>query len=202
MEFVHVVDNVIPTDVCNSVIEKFKTDIHKHQGKLGTGHLNLNIKKCTDLHILKREDWTDITNLLSTYLALGLNKYFKHIENNIFKDVKLQVLEQVFGDNISCTGFQVQKYGEGDHFYWHTDDAYDSKRLLAFIMYLNTVDIENGGATEFLNSKIIHPKEGSILFFPSTWSYIHRGNVVKCGEKYIVTGFIQSNLKLCEDLST
>ena len=200
MEYVHKVNNILPSNFCKSIIEKFEVDNEKHQGQLGRGHINLNIKKTLDLHIANRKDWDYITDPIGKYLANGLQEYFGYIENQVFKENGLQIIEKIFGDNINCTGFQIQKYQKGDYFYWHTDDAHDSKRLLAFIIYLNTIPDENGGTTDFLNGKVIHPEEGSILFFPATWSYIHRGKALKSGEKYIITGFIkQSNLKFYPD---
>jgi len=199
-DFIKIVYDSIPSDLCRDIIEKFNTDPELHQGKLGPGLLNTNMKDTTDLHIMHRDDWKDITNLLVKHLADSLQEYFKYIEKNVFGDKNLKILSKIFGDNISYTGFQVQRYKSGGAFNWHTDDAYNSKRLLAFIWYLNTVDVESGGSTDFLNGKSVQPKEGSILFFPATWSYIHRGNVVTKGEKYIITGFItQSNLKICNE---
>jgi len=200
MEFVHVIKNILPSNFCKSIIDKFEVDNDKHQGILGRGHINLNIKKTLDLHIANRTDWDYITDPLGKYLANGLQKYFLYLENQVFKGKGLQIVEKIFGDNINCTGFQIQKYEKDDHFYWHTDDAPDSKRLLAFIIYLNTVPDENDGTTDFLNGKSIQPEEGSILIFPATWSYVHRGKALKSGKKYIITGFIrQSNLKLCKE---
>lgn len=203
MEFVDVIENILPSQLCKQIIDRFNPDTQKHQGKLGPGITNFDIKNSIDLHIANREDWSDITNVLAKHLAVGLQEYFKYIESRVLYDKNLNILGKIFGDNINCTGYQIQKYEKGCKFEWHTDDAHDSKRLLAFIMYLNTVPVENGGSTDFLNGKSIQPKEGSILFFPATWSYLHRGNVIKSGEKYIITGFIvQSNLKICDKSST
>lgn len=200
MDFIHKIDNLVPSDLCKSIIEKFKVDHAKHQGKVGPGIVKLNIKNSTDLHIGNREDWKELVDPLVKILAEGLQQYFIHIENHILVTKNLEIFSKIFGNNIQTTGFQVQCYETGGVFNWHTDDSYQSKRLLAFIMYLNTVDSQNGGSTEFLNNKHIYPTEGSILFFPATWSYIHRGNVLKSGEKYIISGFIeQSNLKNCNE---
>jgi hypothetical protein len=199
MEFVHVIKNILPSNFCKSIIDKFEVDNDKHQGRLGLGYVNLNIKKTLDLHIGNRKDWDYITDPLGKYLANGLQEYFLYLENQVFKGKGLKIVEKIFGDNIKASGFQIQKYEKDDHFYWHTDDSSVEKRLLAYIIYLNTVPKENGGSTDFLNGKSIQPEEGSILIFPSTWSYVHRGKALKSGEKYIITGFIvQSNLKVYE----
>jgi hypothetical protein len=55
---------------------------------------------------------------------------------------------------------------------------------------LNDVPVEHGGCTEFLMGKKIQPKKGTLLFFPATWNYIHRGKKLEKGNKYIATGFV------------
>jgi hypothetical protein len=95
-------------------------------------------------------------------------------------------MRQKFSQNIDVSGFQIQKYNVGDFFDWHIDDTVGSKRLLAFLMYLN----DNDSCTEFLNGKVCKPETGKILFFPATWTYTHRGQKIKQGIKYIISGFI------------
>jgi hypothetical protein len=60
-------------------------------------------------------------------------------------------------------------------------------RMLAFIWYLN--DVHEGGETEFLKGKVT-PKRGSLLIFPCSWTYLHKGNVPVSNNKYIITGWI------------
>ena len=48
---------------------------------------------------------------------------------------------------------------------------------------------DSGGWTEFIDGTRIQPKVGSILLFPATWTYVHRGYPTKV-PKYIVTGWI------------
>jgi hypothetical protein len=203
MEFVRVINNALPIELCKDIIDKFETDSRKKPGTVNIDIVNRDIKKSTDLRITNFDDWRQLRSYVAQYLMKALQVYFKEIENNVFRGLDLNIISGIFGKNIIPSGFQIQKYNSTGKFEWHTDDAHDSKRLLAYIMYLNTVPVENGGSTDFLNGKSIQPKEGSVLIFPATWSYIHRGNVIKSGEKYIITGFIvQSNLKICDKSST
>ena len=199
MEFVRVIENALPNELCKDIIDNFETDPRKNPGIIGNDIVNRDIKKSTDLHISYFDDWIQLRCRVTEYLTNALRVYFNEIEKNVFRDVELNIISRIFGKNITASGFQIQKYSATGKFVWHTDDSSVEKRLLAYIIYLNTVPKENGGSTDFLNGKSIQPKEGSILLFPSTWSYIHRGNVLKSGEKYIITGFIvQSNLKVYE----
>ena len=55
-------------------------------------------------------------------------------------------------------------------------------------MYLNTLDYNEGGITEFINGRKIKPDIGKILIFPSNWSFVHRGQEVKSKViKYTIT---------------
>jgi hypothetical protein len=55
---------------------------------------------------------------------------------------------------------------------------------------------ENEACTEFLNGKKIKPEPGKIVFFPTTWTYAHRGQPIEKGNKYIVTGFIYTDIDM------
>jgi len=66
-------------------------------------------------------------------------------------------------------------------------------RIITFIWYLNNV--EEGGETLFEDFKI-KPMEGSLLFFPATWTYPHSGAMPTSNDKYIITGWIYNKVKL------
>ena len=90
---------------------------------------------------------------------------------------------------ISC---KIQKTlpGEGYHI-WHCEkDPTESRRVLAWMLYLN--DVEEGGETEFLHQKLRYlPKKGDFLVWPASFTHLHRGNPPLSGEKYIVTGWYE-----------
>ena len=67
---------------------------------------------------------------------------------------------------------------------------YDSaRRFLVLFVYLN--DVEKGGETEFVSLDLqVSPECGKVLVFPSTWEYIHRGNVPVDQPKYILGGYL------------
>ena len=96
---------------------------------------------------------------------------------------------------------QIQKYKqeEGGYPKWHVDqsgidtaDPSKSARILAWLVYCNTV--EDGGETEFyyLNKKV-KPEKGKIVIFPADFPFVHRGNVPIDAHKYIVTGWYRWN---------
>jgi Rps23 Pro-64 3,4-dihydroxylase Tpa1-like proline 4-hydroxylase len=79
----------------------------------------------------------------------------------------------------------------GGFYRWHHDSIFTAHvRILTYIFYLNDVPVEHGGCTEFLMGKKIQPKKGTLILFPATWTYIHRGKKLEKGNKYIATGFV------------
>tara|TARA_B100000700_G_C14862306_1_gene769263 strand:- start:629 stop:1054 length:426 start_codon:yes stop_codon:yes gene_type:complete len=74
---------------------------------------------------------------------------------------------------------------------FHSDvnDVNSAKRFLAIVCYLN--DDFSGGETYFPKYNMKTEVEtGSVVFFPSTWNYLHKGNPVTDGyAKYILGTF-------------
>jgi hypothetical protein len=95
---------------------------------------------------------------------------------------------------LSIQDSKVQKTipGQGYHV-WHHEHGTGGRahrRLLAFSLYLNTVD--EGGETEFLYQTVrFKPIAGQLLIWPAYFTHAHRGNQPLSGEKYIVTGWIE-----------
>ncbi len=75
---------------------------------------------------------------------------------------------------------------------FHTDvtDIESAKRFLSIICYLN--DEFEGGETIFPQFGLqVKPQKGTVLLFPCTWSYLHKGNPATDGyAKYILGSFL------------
>jgi hypothetical protein len=195
MDFINVVENAIPPDYCKHLIDKYEKTPGKHQGCLGVGKVDTSVKKTTDLHPGQYIEWNEDCVKIDTYIGDSVVKYIEYLKRTVF-DGDDFILRKMFEctDVLEPTGIQIQRYTPGEYFNWHCDDAFGKKRLIAYIIYLNSMNEDDGGRTQFLHGKNIIPKVGSILFFPSTWSYIHRGESVRNGKKYIITGFINEVL--------
>lgn len=82
--------------------------------------------------------------------------------------------------------------GQGFHAF-HAEDGSlgTNRRLLASMMYLNTV--EEGGETEFLyQHKRYKPIKGRVLIWPAGFTHTHRGLPPLSGEKFISTSWIEN----------
>ena len=87
---------------------------------------------------------------------------------------------------------RIKRYRMGrGNFLDHVDvGSYDSAmRFLVLFVYLN--DVEEGGETEFPELDLtVTPKCGTMLLFPSTWTYLHRGNTPISNDKYILGSYL------------
>ena len=86
--------------------------------------------------------------------------------------------------------YNFQKYdGEDDGYKeWHCEhgaDDYSSRRILAWMFYLNNAK----SGTEFKRYPTVQGKRGRCVIWPSAWTHIHRG-VANKGLKYIATGWV------------
>ena len=189
MEYVYEYKSQLTSDFCKHIIKEFENDPNKYAGRLGNDSVNINIKKTTDLVLNERTLHKEFVHL-DMALRSGTDEYMNYIINDVGKGAENN-FQEIFNRCFAPTCYQMQKYGVGDHFNWHIDDRHKSKRFIAFIIYLNTLDPDSGGETQFWNGKSIRPIEGNILFFPATWNYVHRGAEVKKGFKYILTGFYE-----------
>ena len=190
MDYLYIAKNAIPPDFCERIIAKFEESPHTHIGCCGVGVVVDKLKRTIDLHPNSLPEWYDDVKKIDHYLAIEIVKYMTHLKENVYHGSDTNLRHMLEDLPIATTGLQIQKYVPGGYFNWHSDYSPTMKRILSFIIYLNAMEDEDGGKTEFLDQMKITPKPGNILFFPSTWTYVHRGEPVKRGTKYVVTGFI------------
>jgi hypothetical protein len=81
----------------------------------------------------------------------------------------------------------------GGYHVWHSEqgNSDSANRVLTYSLYLNSINNECAGETEFLYQQMrIPPQENTMVIWPAGFTHPHRGNVVY-GEtpKYIITGW-------------
>jgi hypothetical protein len=97
-------------------------------------------------------------------------------------------------DKITGTAMKMQRTDPGGGYHvWHSEQGNGphSARVLAYMVYLNTLEPEEAGETEFLYQQCrIKPQENLMLVWPAAFTHAHRGNTVFGNRsKYIVTGW-------------
>jgi hypothetical protein len=178
---------------CRHVIEKFEKDENKHDGYVGNGTVDKNIKSSIDLNITGYPEWKHENDEFQVRLREGMLEYRNYLIdiNPRFSPVSSQIRD---------SGFQIQRTDPGCGYTWHSDSQFYCEanngivttniRTLTYIFYLNNVPKVDGGYTEFVDGTQIVPDQGKLLFFPATWEYIHRGFPPQTIKKYICTGWI------------
>ena len=187
-------DPVIPATVCKNLITKFEYCPHKRSGITGSGQDELmekpmdEVKKSTDVHITSTPGFEEEDKICRKHLFDQIKHYQSLIEAKVPVYFPLN-------QYIKYMGFNMQRTNPGEFYHWHCDeDVLNNKwaRSITYIFYLN--DIHNDGYTEFYNGLKIQPKQGHCLIFPATWSFVHRGYPPKDETKYIITGWIYSQM--------
>jgi len=185
MEFIYECDDIFPIDFCNHIIEKFEKSGHTKPGVAKGKHQN--VKKSLDLPTYRNPDMTNELESFNEMIKIGMGKYTSYIQEMQVDDGIKDIISEYINDSFIYPP-QIQKTVPGGYFHWHHDEQpAPNPRRITYIIYLNDVDEDSGGTTEFTCGKIIQPKAGKIIFFPSTWTYFHRGKTLTKGVKYIAT---------------
>ncbi len=173
-----------PLSLCDNIVNYFE----KNQGKqvygvTGRG-LDKTIKDRVDISIKPKEINLKENEVFKVYFDILFNCYKDYLRQWPYvKDI---------GSILKIGKFNIGRYRSGQHFQSiHTERAsIDSlQRLFAFMTYLN--DVEEGGSTYFTHYDLeIKPKKGLTIIWPAEWTHAHKGNLIKNGTKYIITGWM------------
>jgi hypothetical protein len=193
--FIYIEKNNIDKQLCSKIINYIHNDNRIVPGKSSRRVGQKDWKsKCSSI--------TDKKEMETTILEMSRFKdtFFEEVENILFFKLrnslkiyfeKLSVFNIKYNDFIFDSGFRIQIYKKGTgKINWHNDSGIITNyasRTISFMWYLN--DIEDGGETKFLNGKI-KPEAGTLLLFPSTWTYVHRGEISISSDKYIIIGWL------------
>lgn len=186
--FIWLKNNSLSASFCQHMIDRFESDPFKSEGVLGIDRrVDKEFKQTTEIPISIRSGWKLEDNIFFESLQQGLKEYRLYLST--IRGITFPV-----DYKLNDTGYLVQRYEPGGFFDWHSDWSMSllSERVYTFIWYLNTIHSPDGGYTEFGDGTKIQPKEGMLLLFPATWTYLHRGFPPKI-RKYICTGWVHAN---------
>ena len=186
MEFIYECDDVFSVDFCNRVIDKFEKSPLKRTGTTGFATINKK-KKSTDIRIYGEPEWVEEEKYFHDMIRKAMKKYETFLlKMNVDDEVKKQMSGMLMNSHIHPP--QIQRTKPGQYYRWHHDQKHPPNwSLFTYIIYLNDVEKDSGGTTDFSCGKIIQPKAGKIIFFPCTWTYYHCGTTLEKGVKYIAT---------------
>lgn len=118
--------------------------------------------------------------------------FFEGLQNCF--DEYAQEYSPVKSISMRCTNMKIQKTVPGGGYHvWHFEqgNGREANRGMAYMLYLNTLAVEENGETEFLyQQRRINPIENTMVLWPAGFTHTHRGNpVYGDSAKYIVTGW-------------
>ena len=187
------IPNFISQDICESIVKRFENDNRKIEGSFTypVGNQMVTRKKNNfELEPIKLEGWEDVSALLIHYTGKAYEEYVNHLKNTFagYGDPNYHVYEQELArKRILCTGFPIQRLGKEDIYDWHHDGDIFKPSFIQIIFYLNTLQENQGGCTEFTDGTKVRPEVGKVLMYPCSWTFPHKGGEVLDGYKYICT---------------
>ena len=199
--FILEIPNVFSPELCKNIINKFENDTANHvKGALedkGGNYVNEDWKSSTELNVSTSPGWEIANNKIKYYTKNAVETYLEHIRG-IFKDAEIHkddtdfVLDHTLFP-LHMGNSSIQKVNKGKHYRWHQDYMPGETRVFTSFVYLNTLEPDEGGTTDFINGKSIRPEAGKMTIFPSAWPFIHTGRLIKADAKYILVTNIYRN---------
>lgn len=189
IDFIGMYDGIYPDGYCNHMIEEFER--LNRQGLCGS-----------------RQHIEGVTKLQKQDESVGLN-IRNHNPSSFNGECSLRIffegLQRCFDEYINeydvlkdpslrCSSVKMQKTSPGGGYHvWHPEQGNgdQASRGLVYSLYLNTLEPDAAGETEFLYQKLrIPPKENCMVIWPAAFTHTHRGNTVHGNNpKYIITGW-------------
>ena len=184
MEFIYEIKNALPKEECEELIQRFLKDDKREPGTVGGGKVDHEVRKSTNLWISPEDKvWGDTARKMFDIFVKNLDNYGHHLVDNNY--ITYGDGSRLFGRELRFESPFINESKEGEYYHWHIDDfskeAKKDRRLFSCLIYLNTLEEDQGGCTEFMCGKKVRPEQGKMLIFPATWTYVHRGAEVKNG---------------------
>ena len=221
-DFIEVIDNAIPEDLCKAFIARFEESKNTSAGRTGGG-VDVDKKRSLDVSIAQHPEFKAQYQQLLPHLSAQLMAYFEKYFFALIGPIGLTVADPKTGQPVKLTqenfdeigkpnlqnlvqylfrigDINAQKYdaGKGGYPYWHSE-VYPQAghndalhRILLFMFYLN--DVDEGGTTDFYyQNKSLRPKAGTMVIAPAYFTHTHRGSVPVSNDKYILTSWVLFN---------
>ena len=190
--FIRAYNNVFSSSICDNLIQTYEKLWKEKEEQLKkfslcyteSGQKICGACNCQRLDIMQHHEFKEPFEIIIRQIQLVLNQYKKDTNMHSCQWPKKHGFEHLRIKRYFCDENQQHDF--------HADvtDIESAKRFLSIICYLN--DDFDGGETSFPHFNLqVKPKKGSILLFPCTWSYLHKGNPATNGHaKYILGSFL------------
>lgn len=190
-ESIFVYENALSDSLCDEIHSFYYENFELTSKGITVGGSHQDVKNTFDIR-----SWRDVPE------GPLRDKYFQ-IDQKIYQSLK--VISEAYIEHFDWlktapklmdSGYLWQMYPANDGFYKeHIDGECWTKsvanRVLAFVVYINTV--EEGGETYFRYQDVaIRPVKGSVAIFPTSWTHPHQAMMPISNDKLILSSFILS----------
>jgi len=129
------------------------------------------------------------------YESIGINIEKQFWVKYLFESMEEYKIEYPFLDSEDMPAWatntlaNIQKYKPNKYYKLeHCEEGPTNSRMLAWMIYLNTVN--KGGGTYWPQQNVTTKAiAGDLYIWPAAWTHSHRGIVAPEEEKYIITGW-------------
>ncbi|MBU3020598.1 2OG-Fe(II) oxygenase [Aestuariibacter sp. A3R04] len=221
-DFITVVDDVLPPELCKNIITAFENCSNLKQGQTGGG-VDVEKKRSMDVSFTQDPVFKPFLQDVMTRTGNALLRYIDNHFYSLVGPIGLTVRHPSTGEPVKLTGDNYEEVGrpnlanlvnylfrigdintqryaanKGGYPYWHSE-IYPQlphndalHRVLLFMFYLN--DVEDGGETDFYyQQRSVTPKVGRMVIAPAGFTHTHRGQIPKSNDKYILTSWLLFN---------
>ena len=192
VQYIKAYRDVFSSSLCDNLIntyEKLWREQQEYLKSISLCYTEDGVKtcgacNCQRLDIMQHKEFGEPFKVVMTGIQTILNQYKK--------DANLHSSQ--WPSKYGFEHLRIKRYlcNENQQHDFHADvtDIESTKRFLAVICYLN--DDFEGGETIFPQFGMqVKPLKGTILLFPCTWTYLHKGNPATNGHaKYILGSFL------------
>lgn len=181
-DFIQLFDNIVPTSLCDSILEHYINAEDWEPTLVGSGDLRKESRNCSGI-LMSDPNIIEKNFAIRKNIDIELHKFVLQAANQ-YKDIFSN-----FHADID-TGYQLLRYTEGQFYTQHTDSYSKEQRSVSCSITLNE-DYEGGEFAFFDRELIFYPGKGSALLFPSNFMFPHEVMPVTKGTRYsIVTWYV------------
>tara|TARA_B100002019_G_scaffold241579_1_gene217630 strand:+ start:4163 stop:4813 length:651 start_codon:yes stop_codon:yes gene_type:complete len=175
--------NINNDELIKDITSFFDENHEKHYVSFNNdGKINKKEKDFLEFKITAKEIKNKEIDIFSKFVEI-LTSCFKDYKKNwdfLNKWEKLYLGEIILEKHLIA----------GHHLAYHCDkmNINSSHKVFSWAYYLSDIDDDEGSIDfKYLNLSLV-PKKGTLLIFPADWTHIHRENVMKNNEKYLLRG--------------
>ena len=177
--FIRVYENALPDKVCDDILNEYVTTDLWDQAMTGGG-ADRSARNCDVIGISHRGILEQSPNIRSR-----LDKELYECVASLIKKYEADCAEKEGLSISQDTGYELLRYREGQFYVQHTDHFKENPRVVSCSICLND-DYEGGEFGFFDRSKVIKPKKGSVIMFPSSFMFPHEIMPVTRGNRYAI----------------